>query len=154
MQLSTKPEIQIRESGRMYCLCSEDRVIGFAASLDFAVVRAKELGGVFSAQSQNPSVSAVDEIESLTFGSPKAGVWLVEVLDGRADGGAFQIAAFPTAAAAGQLRDQLEAHHQTMPQSDADGEWSEAQIAWFKSHPAPVVSALGGDVRIRYQGVH
>ena len=56
MQQSTNapvsPDISIRESGRMYCLCSEGRVIGFAASLGFAQVRAKELGFLSSVESQ------------------------------------------------------------------------------------------------------
>lgn len=154
MQLSTKPGIQIRESGRMFCLCSEGRVIGFAASLGFAQIRASELGVLSSVDSQIPGVSAVDTTGGLTFGSRKTGVWLVELLHIKFKSGAFQIAAFPTAAEAGRFRDQLEAYHRSMPESDAEGEWSDAQIAWFKTHPAPVVSACGGVLRIRYQGVH
>jgi len=154
MQLSTKPGIQIRESGRMFCLCSEGRVIGFAASLGFAQMRASELGLLSSVESQISDVSAGDTTESLTFGSNKAGVWLVEVLNIQFGSEAFQIAAFPTAAEAGQFRDKLEAYHLSMPESEAEGEWSDAQIAWFKTHPAPMVSAYGGVLRIRYQGVH
>lgn len=154
MQLSTKPGIQIRESGRMFCLCSEGRVIGFAASLGFAQIRASELGLLSSGESQISGVSAGDTTESLTFGSNKAGMWLVEVLNIQFGSEAFQIAAFPTAAEAGQFRDQLEAYHLSMPESEAEGEWSDAQIAWFKTHPAPMVSAYGGVLRIRYQGVH
>jgi hypothetical protein len=154
MQLSTKPAIQIRESGRMFCLCSEGRVIGFAASLGFAQMRASELGLRSSVESQISGASAGDTTEGLTFGSRKAGVWLVEVLNIQFESGAFQIAAFPTAAEAGKFRDQLEAYHRSMPESEAEGEWSDAQIAWFKTHPAPMASACGGVLRIRYQGVH
>ena len=154
MQPSTKPGIQIHESGRMFRLCSEGRVIGFAASLGFAQVRARELGFLSSVETQISGVSAGDTTESLTFGSHKAGVWLVEVLNIQFGSEAFQIAAFPTAAEAGQFRDQLEAYHRSIPESEAKGEWSDAQIAWFKTHPAPMVSAYGGVLRIRYQGVH
>lgn len=158
MQLSTNapvtPVIQVRESGRMFCLCSEGRVIGFAASRDFAQVRARELGGLSFVEHQIPDVSAGDTTESLTFGSRKAGVWLVEVLNSQFGSEAFQIADFPTAAEAGQFRDQLEAYHRSMPESEAEGAWSDAQIAWFKTHPAPMVSAYGGVLRVRYQGVH
>ncbi|UZD92723.1 hypothetical protein LOY64_15310 [Pseudomonas corrugata] len=154
MQPSTKPGIQIHESGRMFRLCSEGRVIGFAASRGFAQIRASELESSFSVDPQISDVSAADTTESLTFGSRKAGVWLVEVLDAQFEGGAFQIAAFPTAAEAGQFRDQVEAYHRSMPESEAEGEWSDAQIAWFKTHPAPMASACGGVLRIRYQGVH
>ncbi|PTU01962.1 hypothetical protein DBR45_14775 [Pseudomonas sp. HMWF031] len=154
MQLSTKPEIQIRESGRMFCLCSDGRVVGFATSLSFAQMRASELGILSSVESQISGVSAGDTTGSLTFGSRKTGVWLVELLHIKFKSGAFQIAAFPTAAEAGRFRDQLEAYHRSMPESAAEGEWSDAQIAWFKTHPAPVVSACGGVLRIRYQGVH
>lgn len=154
MQLSTKPEIQIRESGRMFCLCSEGRVVGFAASHDFARIRANELGRLSSVDSQIPGASAEDTTESLTFGSSTPSVWLVELLHSTFKTGSFQIAAFPTAAEAGRFRNQLEAYHRSMPESDAEGEWSDAQIAWFKTHPAPVVSACGGVLRIRNQGVH
>lgn len=154
MQLSTKPEIQIRENGRMFCLCSEGRVIGFAATRDFAVMRANELGHLSSDDSQISGVSAADTTGSLTFGSRKAGVWLVEVLNAQLGNEACQIAAFPTAAEAGQFCDQLETYHRSMPESGASGEWSDAQIAWFKTHPAPMVSAYGGVLRVRYQGVH
>lgn len=154
MQQSTKPEIQIRENGRMFCLCSEGRVIGFAATRDFAVTRANELGLLSSDDSQISGVSAADTTDGLTFGSRKAGVWLVEVLNSQLGSEAFQIAAFPTAVEAGEFRDQLEAYHRSMPASEAEGEWSDAQIAWFKTHPAPVVSAYGGVLRVRYQGVH
>lgn len=154
MQLSTKPEIQIRESGRMFCLCSEGRVVGFAASLDFAQLRANELSRLTSVDSQTSGVSAEDTTGSQTFGSRTPGVWVVELLHTTFKTGSFQIAVFPTAAEAGRFRDQLEAYHRSMPESDAEGEWSDAQIAWFKTHPAPVVSACGGVLRIRYQGVH
>lgn len=144
--------IQIRESGRMFCLCSEGRVIGFAASLDFAQVRAQELGGLSSAETQTPDVSTADTTIGLTFGSRKAGIWVVEALCVQSEGGDFPIAAFATAAEAGRFRDQVEAYNRSIPESAAEGEWSESQIAWFKAHPAAL--AYGFSLRIRYQGVH
>lgn len=156
MQLSTNepaaPAIKIRESGRMYCLCSDGRVIGFAASLGFAQVRAKELGCLSPFESQATDESTVDLTNDLTFGSRKAGVWVVEVLTTQFEGGAIQVAGFPTAAEAGRFRDQLEAYNRAIPEGEAEGEWSDAQIAWFKDHPAALT--YGGVIRIRYQGVH
>lgn len=152
MQLSTKPGVEIRESGRMFCLCSEGRVIGFAASLGFAETRAKELGVLSSVASQITDESTADPTNVLTFGSQGSNFWHVEVVDIESECGAFRIAAFPTAAEAWQFRDKVEAYNRSMPESGADGEWSESQIVWFKAHPAAL--AYGGVLRVRYQGGH
>jgi len=152
MQLSIKPEVEIRESGRMFRLCSEGRVIGFAASLDFAEVRAKELSSRSFVDSKTTDESTADPTDDLTFGSTRSNFWHVEVLDIESEGGAFRIAAFPTATQAWQFRDEVDAYNRSMPESGAEGEWSESQIVWFKAHPAAL--AYGGVLRVRYQGVH
>jgi hypothetical protein len=161
MQQSTEPGIQIvvRGAGLIQLHC-QGRCVGFAVSYRAATFQAEKLGTLFSAQNQMRDGTSIDQTIKAQFGSRKvemsngdvmgvtAGAWVVEAGDGTA------VREFPVKEDAERFRVELETYHYAMPASAEDGEWSEAQIAWYRNHPAPMASACGGSFRVRQLGVH
>lgn len=161
MQLSTNPAIQIYVKGSsMIQLHFAGRCVGFAVSYRSAGFEADRLNHLLSSLQQHGRKGAVDATTGLSFGSDAlefsgcyvtglaSEAWIVEAGDGT------PIRSFPSRKLAESFRDALDEYDRMLPPSGENGEWSDAQIEWFRNHPAPIASACGGSFQIRKQGVH
>ncbi len=161
MQQSIKPAIQIHVRGTgLVQLHFAGRCVGFAVSYRAAEFEADRLDHLFSSLQKNERMMALSPTEQSSFGSigidiaakdvtgftPE--VWVVEAGDGT------PIQLLPSEEAAERFRDVLEAYDRALPQGGESGEWTDAQISWFRNHPAPIASACGGAFRVRRVEVH
>lgn len=161
MQSSNKPAIQIHVRGTgMIQLHFAGRCVGFATSYRAAGFEADRLDHLFSAIQKHDRNFPSNLTGGNEFGSvasdfaaedkpgflPEA--WLVEAGDGT------PVRLLPSEEAAELFRNALEAYDSAMPQGGQDGEWTDAQISWYRNHPAPIASACGGAFSVRKVGVH
>lgn len=161
MQPSNKPAVQIHVRGHgMIQLRLAGRCVGFAVSYRDAGFKADRLDKLFSALQNHDDSLPVTLTGGNEFGSLasdfaagnepsfSADGWLVEAGDGT------PVRLLPSEEAAELFRNALEAYDSAMPQGGQDGEWSDAQITWYRNHPAPIASACGGAFSVRKVGVH
>ncbi|MFJ3469080.1 hypothetical protein [Pseudomonas sp. NPDC090201] len=161
MQLSTKPAIQIHVRGSgLIQLHFAGKCVGFATSYRSAGFEANRLDHVLSSIQQRGRNLPVDATTGISFSSETADfatscvtgiapeLWVVEAADGT------PVRSFGTREVAERFSEMLEAYDRLMPPGGQDGEWSDAQITWFRNHPAPIASACGGSFQVRCVGVH
>lgn len=163
MQQFTKavPAIQIHVSGAgMIRLQFAGQCVGFAVSCRSAGHQADQLDRLLFAIREHGHNSPCDATTNVSFSSALSeksvvgvvgvakATWIVEADDGT------PIRSFPTQDVADGFRRVLEEYHRLLPPAADDGQWSPAQIAWFRNHPAPIASACGGRLRTRKVGVH
>lgn len=160
MQLSTNPAIQIYVKGSsMIQLHFAGRCVGFAVSYRSAGFEADRLNQMLSCLQQHGRKPPVDATTGIPFSSDQsdasvsyvtgfAKIWVVEAGDGT------PIRSFPSQKLAKSFRDALDEYDRLLPPSGENGEWTDAQIEWFRNHPAPIASACGGAFQVRQQGVH
>lgn len=161
MQQSTKPTTQIHMKGPgLIQLMFAGQCVGFAVSYRSAGYAAERLDHLFSAVGGIQVNPGVDTTRNKSFGSPISeksdglcghtlpDVWVVEAKDGT------PIRFFTSVKVAEWFRDAVQAYDDMRPCADEGGEWSSAQIDWFRNHPAPMASACGGLLKVRKLGVH
>lgn len=161
MQQLTKPAIQIHVSGpAMIQLRFAGCCVGFATTYRSAGHQADLLERLFSGIQTSGNNLALDATGGVSFSSwlsekslnylahMAKECWIAEAGDGT------PVRVFPSQEVAEWFRDAIEAYHRLMPPSGDNGEWSTAQIEWFRNHPAPIVSACGGRLQVRQVGVH
>lgn len=163
MQQFTKavPAIQIHVRGAgMIRLQFAGQCVGFAVSYRSAGHQAAQLDRLLFAIREHGHNLPSDATANVSFSSALSeksvvgvlGVaketWLVEAGDGT------PIRSFPTQEVAEEFRQLVEAYHRLLPPAADDGEWSPAQVAWFRNHPAPIASACGGRLSVRPVEVH
>lgn len=161
MQQSTKPTTQIYVKGAgLLQLVFAGQCVGFALSYRSAGHAAASLDHLFSVVDNHRASFGVDATADVSFGSsssensdnfaasPMPDVWVVEAKDGTA------IRFFTSLKVAEWFRDAVETYDEMRPCQGDDGEWSDAQIDWFRNHPAPMASACGGVLTVRKLGVH
>ncbi|UCZ84431.1 hypothetical protein LGQ10_29655 [Pseudomonas sp. L5B5] len=161
MQQCTKPTTQIHLKGPgLIQLMFAGQCVGFAVSYRSAGHVADQLDQLFSLipnRSVNSGVDATSEVSFGSMGSEKCDIsgqcpvltlWVVEAKDGT------PIRFFTSEKVARWFRDAVETYDEMRPPTDEGGEWSTAQIDWFRNHPAPMASACGGSLTVRKLGVH
>ncbi len=161
MQQFTKPAIQIHISGpAMIQLRFAGCCVGLARTYRLAGQKADLLERLFSGIRLSRNNLPSDTTEGVPFSSwlsekslnyltdMAKECWVAEVDDGT------PVRVFPSQEAAEWFRDAVEAYHRLLPPNGDNGEWSTAQIEWFRNHPAPIVSACGGRLQVRQVGVH
>lgn len=161
MQQCTKPTTQIHMKGPgMIQLMFAGQCVGFAVSYRSAGYVADQLDNLFSISpilSAKSSFDATAEVSFSSEGSEKYEIsglcsvpdlWVVEAKDGT------PIRFFTSEKVAFWFRDAVETYDEMRPSTDDGGEWSAAQIDWFRNHPAPMASACGGPLRVRKVEVH
>lgn len=161
MQQLTKPATQIHMKGAgLIQLVFAGQCVGFAVSYRSAGYAAERLDNLFSSLDGMKVQLGVDATSDNSFGSANSekpehfggrmlpDVWVVEAKDGT------PIRFFTSVKVAEWFRDAVEAYDEMRPSADEDGEWSSAQIDWFRNHPAPMASACGGSLTVRKMGVH
>lgn len=161
MQQCTKPTTQIHMKGPgMIQLVFAGQCVGFAVSYRSAGYAADQLDHLFSMPPILSIKSGSDATTEVQFGSagsekcdisgqcPVAELWVVEAKDGT------PIRFFTSEKVANWFRDAVETYDEMRPSTDDGGEWSAAQIDWFRNHPAPMASACGGSLRVRKVEVH
>ncbi|WP_110972167.1 hypothetical protein [Pseudomonas huaxiensis] len=160
MQQLTK-EIQIHVRGSaLIQLHFAGRCVGFALTYQSAGHQADQLDRLLSAirhHGRNFPFDATANVSFSSFASEQSvgrvsGVtkeaWVVEAGDGT------PIRSFPSHEVAEWFREAVEAYDRLMPPCGEDGEWTVEQIEWFRSHPAPIASACGGRLKVRWAGFH
>ncbi|WP_095157158.1 hypothetical protein [Pseudomonas sp. Irchel 3E13] len=161
MQQFTKPAIQIHVRGSaMIQLHFAGQCVGFAMTYRSAGHQAAQLESLLFAIRNRERIWASDTTTGVSFGSvmPEmsvgsvAGVtkqkWVVETDD------STPLRTFPSQEAAEWYRGAIQAYDRLLPPGGEHGEWSAAQIDWFRNHPAPIASACGGRLHVRQVGVH
>lgn len=161
MQQSTKPAIQIHVRGPgLIQLHFAGKCVGFALSYRSAGNEADRLDQVLLSIQQRGRTLPVDATTESLFRSDLlqaqkncvTGVapetWLLEAADGT------PIRSFPSQEVAERFKEALQAYDRLMPPSGQDKEWTDAQITWFRDHPAPIASACGGAFQVRRVEVH
>ncbi|KTT63592.1 hypothetical protein NS383_18865 [Pseudomonas oryzihabitans] len=147
MQLSIdQSRIQIHIAGQgMIRLNRAGKCVGFAETYRNAELRAVQLDRFF-AQKDALSRLAVDTTDGVSFCSkddafnPQSvdeftpSEWQVETVDGLA------IQRFASQMEADNFARALRSYNLDRPVSGEDGQWTDAQIAWWDNHPAPAVA--------------
>lgn len=160
MQRLTK-EIQIHVRGSaLIQLRFAGRCVGFAMTYQSAGHQADQLDRLLFAirhhgrslpsdATTNVSFSSLlsEKSEDCVTGVTKE-AWIVEAGDGT------PVRSFTSRKAAEWFRGAIEAYDRLMPASGLDGEWTAEQIDWFRNHPAPLASACGGQLHVRWAGWH
>lgn len=161
MQQLTKPATQIHVKGAgLIKLVFAGQCVGFATSYRSAGYQADRLDNLFSLFENHGAKLGVDATADPSFGSAASeksdvsaarqmpDVWVVEAKDGT------PIRFFACAKLAEWFRDAVSSYDSMCPAPEDGGEWSDAQIEWFRNHPAPMASACGGSLKVRKWGLH